>query len=59
MDGGAWQTVVHSVAESDMTETTWQVCMQAISVFHYCKTSAFIHSLTTQIQEYDKVFEIF
>lgn len=33
--------------------------MQAASVFHCCKTAAFIRSLTTQMQEYEKGFEIF
>ena len=27
MDRGAWQTKVHGVAESDMTEATWQTLM--------------------------------
>ena len=28
MDRGAWQTEVHGVTESDMTEGTWHACTQ-------------------------------
>ena len=33
MDGGAWRSTVHGVAEPDTTEATWQRCESA---FHQC-----------------------
>ena len=33
-DQGAWQATVHRIAESGMTEMTWQACTWAIYINH-------------------------